>query len=184
MRSITGNGAARFQWRRRQPLHFAVRHRAVISYIYYGKIYRVRSRQTFLSFFALVWRHRTYRVGVADISLLRGSYGCLWHYHICAKCCAEWLLFCSCGAYRGAAARCPRKNIASGAARRFLAYRLLPCRGGHIRGGAPRAPGAAPRCRLALRCLAICLFMCYNEAKRRRRRSAPRGGAICIVIIA
>ena len=33
----------------------------------------VRSRRTFLSLFALVWRRRTYRVGAADISLLRGS---------------------------------------------------------------------------------------------------------------
>ena len=38
--------------------------------------------------------------------------------------------------------------------------------------------------RPALRCLAISLIMCYNEAKRRRGRSASRGGAICIVIIA
>ena len=32
-------------------------------------------------------RHRTYRVGAADISLLRGNYVCLWHYHICEVLC-------------------------------------------------------------------------------------------------
>ena len=63
-----------FKQRRRQPLHFAVRYN-----------YRVRSRRTFLSLFAFVRWRRTYRVGAADISLLRGSYVRLSLTYIRAK---------------------------------------------------------------------------------------------------
>ena len=46
---------------------------------------------------------------------------------------SRWLLFCSCGVYRGAAARCPRKNIASAARVHTFAYRSLrPCAGHHL----------------------------------------------------
>ena len=81
---------------------------------------------------------RTYRVGAADISLLRGSNVRLSYYHICAKSCAECLLFCSCGVYRGAAARCPRKNIVSEAAEHRLRLLYLFGGAGHIRSAAPR----------------------------------------------
>ena len=111
-----------FKQRRRQPLHFAVRHSAITLYVCYGKIYRVRSGTASFRLSLIAVPHRTYRVGAADISLLRGSYVRLSHYHICAKCCVEWLLFCSCGVYRGAAARCPRKNIVSCAAEHTCAF--------------------------------------------------------------